>query len=125
MNALDIISRKISTDGMPVSWQKLREEAIRDVEEGRDRVFQYGDVVFTLGVQNALIHAYSEDADKFSFLRAARQFSHDSWAVGHDRVYAPIINPRMRLFAARMGMRYMGLHQSGYRIYYADRSFYG
>jgi len=125
MNALDIIAKKISVEGLPLSLSELRDRAIRDVEEGRDRVFQYDDVVFTLGMKDALIHAYSDDSDKFAFYRASRQFTKDAWEVGHNRVYAPILNSRMRLFAARMGMKYMGLHPSSYRIYYADRSFYG
>lgn len=125
MNPIDIIKARISTEGLPLSREDLTIRAIRDIEEGRDRPFQYGGVLFTLGVEDALIHTYSIDDDKFAFYRASRQFSRDGWELGHPRVYAPILNPRMRLFAARMGMKYLSQHPSGYRIYYADRSFYG
>lgn len=124
MNAIDIISHQISTDGFNINWQELRDLAISDVESGKDAVFQYGNVVFTEGVEDAYIHVYSCDADKWALYKATRQFSKDGWSVGHEKVFAPIVNPRMRLFAARMKMRYFGYVPPGYRMYYADRSFY-
>lgn len=117
----EIIRRMASTEGLPYDRQVVIDLAIKDVDTGADLVYWYPDVVFTLEVDSGLVHMYSLGDKPSALLAAARHFFRDVWATGRDRIFAPIINPRIERCALRFGWVRVGAVETGHSIYMLER----
>jgi hypothetical protein len=122
MNPLSIIYEKASNEGFPVSRELVAKVAVEDVQLGVDVAFAYpGGVVFTVGVHSAIVHLYST-GDGASLLAAARKFHRDCWSVGHQTLYAPILNAHLARVAGKMGWEWCSVLVTGHDVYKLERA---
>lgn len=119
MNALEIVSKKISTEGFPVDEFLLRRHALLQAQNAY--LFHYDRVVFVVDRTRPVLHLYADDSGA-ALLQASRQFIADVWpSVPYQFLIAPIINPRVMRLATRFGFRPGEMLASGHTLYRLDR----
>jgi len=123
MRPLDIIAEKLSTEGLDIPRGLLVQAARTRVTSGRDWVFAYGDLVFTVSKDPnwPSVHIYSLGVGT-GLLKASRQFMDKVWErTGHERLLAPIKERRVMKLAERFGWHPVGHTRSGHTIYVIAR----
>ena len=122
MNTLEVIKRMANPEGFPVSQDAVAQAALEDIQSGVDLVFAYGDVVFTVGVHNKMVHLYSLGTT--SLLKGARAFARDVFAkTDHDFVWAPMVDKKLMSAAERFGWRRVGrVTRTGHEVYALERT---
>lgn len=120
MNAFDIIEAAADTEGYPISRDAVVYAAIRDLCEGKDLAYQYGDVLFTVGWSDCIVHMYSLGV--YSLRPAARQFMIDLWDLPQSRFFAPILNKKLGRVAQSFGWEPTGrILPTAHHVYIARR----
>ena len=120
MNAVEVIERMASNEGRAIPRTKVVDAALLDLTRGVDMIFVYGDVVFSVGVINNMVHLYSTGAT--SLLLATRRFMKDVWRMEHDFLWAPMDNPKLESAAKRFGWQLIGaIKETDHRIYLLKR----
>ena len=107
------------SEGFPIPKEIIVEVTMEDIRSGADMVYQYGDVVFTLGLDTGIVHLYSLGTS--SLLSATRRFMKDVWKTGLRELYAPILNKKLESAAGRFGWRLVGTLPTGHRLYVIRR----
>lgn len=124
MSAIDIIIKKVSTEGFPVSRERLVDYVLRQINDGEVLVFHYHPVVFTVGVmpEYPVVHIYSDDAGHGIF-QASKSFMQDVWKrTNHDYMIAPILSRGVKALARRAGWRSTGdWYPTGHEVYIIER----
>lgn len=124
MRPIDVITKKVSTEGFPVSRELLLDYVIRQIETDEVTVFHYHPVVFTVGnmPEYPVVHIYSDDA-KHGLFRAAQSFMRDVWTVmSHEYMIAPILSEGVKSLARRSGWRSTNnWYPTGHEVYIIER----
>ena len=121
--ALDIVRRRVDTEGFPVSKRALRQFMEHRIILGDVKVLQYGSVVFALSLDRTpnTLHLYSDGAGSGIFA-ASRQLMNDIWKYAKgDRVIAPILHPTVMKLAERFGWKSSGYAKTGHKLYLLER----
>lgn len=120
MNAFSIIDAAADTEGYPISREAVVAAAIRDLREGKDMAFQYGNVLFTVGLVDCIVHMYSVGI--YSLRPVARQFMVDLWRLPRPVFFAPILNKKLGRVSQSFGWEPTGrILPTGHHIYVARR----
>ena len=119
MNYEKIINNMAWNEGFDIPAEVIARVALYDIRRGVDIVYQYGDVVFTVGVESGIVHLYSLGTS--SLLTATRKFMRDVWRIGLNELYAPILDEKLESAAQRFGWRLIGSLPTGHRLYVIRR----
>ena len=114
-----IINRMAWNEGFDISKEVIARVAIDDIRRGADMVYQYGGVVFTVGVDSGIVHLYSLGTS--SLLTATRRFMREVWRIGLTELYAPILDEKLESAAKRFGWGLIGNLPTGHRLYIIRR----
>ncbi|MGH7744182.1 MAG: hypothetical protein ACREQ5_05095 [Candidatus Dormibacteria bacterium] len=99
-------------------------KAMVDVMTGRDKVYQLGDTIITVGVEDRIIHLYSADSSPSNLLRFVRWFSQAVWLDGYPDLWAPIINPKVAILARHFKFTDSGYKWQEFKFYRVERKNY-
>ena len=125
MKAIDIVKAKVSPEGLPVPKALLEHMAAERITSKKDKVFQYGDVVFTLSVDQPdtpTVHLYAMNA-KAKLLTTCGRFMQDVWVRTQFQVlFAPVRNKTVKKIVERLGWLPVGRNHFGHTIYIIERS---
>ena len=103
----------------PISQLDFAEEVIDDMVNCH--VFVYGSVVFTVCKDFPVVHLYADESGHGLF-EACRIGLNEVWeATGHQCLFAPILNQRVKKLARRFGWLHHSMDRSGYEIFYIQR----
>lgn len=119
MNYEKIIHQKAWNEGFDIPQEVIARVALVDIRTGVDMVCQYGDVVFTVGVDSGIVHLYSLGTT--SLLSATRRFMREVWKIGLTELYAPILDEKLESAAKRFGWKLVGTLPTGHRLYIIRR----
>lgn len=114
-----IIKKMAWNEGFDIPQEVIARVALDDCRRGVDVVYQYGDVVFTVGVDSGIVHLYSLGTT--SLLIATRKFMVEVWKTGLTELYAPVLDEKLESAAMRFGWRLVGLLPTGHRLYILRR----
>lgn len=123
MDALEIIERKMNTEGFNVSKHYLVKVATKRIHRNLDTVLRYGRVVFTVSRdwKYPVAHMYALHA-RTSLLPAFSCFMKDVWKqVPHQYIVGPVRNETVAKICRRFGWREVGIDQYGFRIFRIER----
>lgn len=124
MNAVDIITKKVSAEGFSIPRQELVNYVLSQIKDNHVRIFHYHPVVFTVSVHSEypVVHLYSDSAGH-GILKAARRFMQDVWGhLNHDKLVAPILSDGVKALARRVGWRSSGhFYPTGHELYIIER----
>jgi hypothetical protein len=123
MTPLDIITAKVSSEGFPVPRELLIKAVERRFAQGRDLLFVFGPVVFTVTKDKTppRVHMYSKGAGT-GLLSATAKFHSELWKHVHtDVVVAPISNESVAKLALRFGWEPGERNRLGYTLYFLRR----
>lgn len=108
-----------SNEGLEIPKEVIVRAVMDDIHCGADMVYQFGDVVFTVGIESGIVHLYSLGTS--SLLVATRKFMKEVWRTGLRELYAPILNEKLESAAKRFGWRLIGHLETGHRLYVIRR----
>lgn len=123
LQPLDIISRKMNTEGFNVSKSYLVKVATKRIHQNLDYVFRYGRVVFTVSRdwKYPVVHMYALHA-RTGLLAAVHSFMKDVWQhTLHQHLIAPIKNETVAKIAMRFGWRETGMDWNKFRQFKIER----
>jgi len=124
MSAIDIITKKVSTEDMPIPREVVVDYALRQVREGEVIVFHYHPVVFTVGMcpEYPVVHMYADNSGH-GLLRATRTFMKDVWEqVSHDYLIAPILSRGVKALVRKVGWTTTNeWHPTGHETFIIER----
>lgn len=124
MNAIDIIRKKITTEGSNFPRDLVVAYALGQIDEGSVKVFQYGPVVFTVSVmpEYPVVHMYADDAGH-SLIRHTRKFMSEVWsAVPHKFLVAPILLDGVKALVRKVGWKSTGRwYDTGHELFIIER----
>ena len=123
MNALEIIEKSFTTEGFDVDRGEALARVLEDIENGSDLVFDYGSVIFTVGMdpEAPLVHLYVS-GPSLRIFPACRQFMRDVWnRTGHSCLLAAILNEDVAKLPLLFGWEPSAVLPTGHRMYVARR----
>jgi len=119
MRAESIIRKMANPECWPISQEDFAESILDDLHNWH--VFEYGDVVFTVGKHNPIMHFYADESGD-GFYSAWNKFIADVWnTIGFNYMIAPIMNPRIKKVAICGGWESKGTTETGYEVFYIQR----
>lgn len=123
MKPLDIVTAKVSNEGWPISQAVLASMARKRITSGRDMLFAFGPVVFTVSrdPNDPQVHLYSDGAGT-GLLSACAGFRKQVWRrTGHTRLLFMTSDARIGRLVERFGGKPVRKTASGHTVFFVER----